>query len=728
MILRAVEYSDWRTPTPLKLFNQVLIFVTHTKPKIRKAAQHAITAIIHGCYFMEPSQPSASPDDDGEIAADISDANRVQHHPAGSYVAKFCSKQFQAANLVKSQTVILHTLTLLRDTINGLREDDIKEICEQLLSIMSASKVLIQTNCFHTLHSLFASKSSNLSAGLIAKLIAAIYDYRPEKSDARQTLAWLAVLKEGHICLAAFDLNKCVVALPRFIEIVAGDIWMSENNQIASAASNTLKEILLECVQPVCVTERSANALRKPITAVLHSIAKGLTAPFGSVAKQVIVLYATVFEVAGRRFRETLQGPLNAIAARYDEETATRTQIERTLQVAIKTMGPEAALKAVPLCDPKDGLVNIAHSWILPLLRESIQQSSFRYFATVILPLADRSYQEWQLHKQQENLALARTNELIFCQLWGLFPGFCRDPVDISEFGAACPRAGRPTESLAKILGDHLKENVDTRLPILDGLQELLKNEDDEFKRQMGRFAKNFMCILLDLYVTKPSGSYETDIRVKVMEVIQLYLNATPVAVLREIFATAKMNFKTKEALELNREKIHKLNLALDRAAEEDRQYDADESVRIDEAYELLKRAMRGEGKLDDDEIQNNLRIVPERRMQKLFKKVKTQNGPFVYEACFDIVMSMALYSSHEQLQELFEAYIAPTLRNAKTGGITSSIKERLLKSYELLKNILLSENEGCRSFVAAHVKEIHKLLLGTALESKSNAKVMQLT
>lgn len=715
-----MEYSDWSTPLPLKLFNQVLSFATHTKPKIRKAAQHAIASIIHGCYFMAPQK---TPGDGDDSDADTSNTSKILYHPAGGYVAKFCIEQFKAGNLVKSQTVVLHTLALLRDTLNGLREDDIKDICERLLSIMTASKVLIQTNCFHTIHSLFASKTPNLSASLVAKLIAAIYDYRPERSDVRQTLAWLTVLKEGHICLASFDLAKCITALPRFVEIVAGDIWMSENHQIASGASNALKDILLECIGPACVTEHSANVHRKPIVSVLNSIAKGLTAPFGAVSQQVVLLYATVFEVAGRWFRETLQGSLNAITARYDGEVSSRPQIERTLEAAIKTMGPEATLKAVPLRDEK-GTVNIEHSWILPLLREAINRSSFRYFYEHILPLANQCLENWKLHKKQENMALARTNELLYCQLWGLFPGFCREPIDILEFGA-----------IARTLGESLKSQIDTRLPILDGLYELLQNEDDEFKRQLGRYAKNFLNILLNIYVTKPSGSYENDIRTKVMEVIPAYLKVTPEKVLVELFVAAKTNFKAKERIEIILEKIQKLNQALDRSAEEDRKYDAGERVRIQEAYDVLESLLRGENALgveyveeNGEEIENYLRVVPEKRLQQLFKNTKAHNGPFVYEACFDIVVCLALYQSNEQLKELFDDYIAPTLKNAKKGGITRSIKERQLKSYELLKNILLSENAGCQAFVAAHVKEIHKVLLGTVLESKNNAKVMQLT
>lgn len=506
-MLRAQEYSDWSAPLTLKLFNQVLTFAIHTKPKLRKEAQHAISAIIHGCCFMAPKQ---KPEGIENIETDSVNTNNITFHPAGTFVAKFCVDQFKPENLNKSETVILHTLSLLKDTLNGLKGDDIKNICEHLLSIMAASKVLIQTNCFHTLHSLFLSKSPNLSANLVGKLISAIYDYRPERSDVRQTLAWLTVLKQGHICLATFDLAMCVHSLPRLIEVTATDVWMSDNCQIVSGASLAIKEVLLECIKPVCETVQQANTLKKPITKILTYISRALSTPFGEVAKQVVLVYATVFEVTGRHFAEPLHEPLKAIAQRYDEQDASRVQIEHTILAAIGSMGPEAVFKAIPLAD-QHGNIIIARSWLLPLLREAINQSTLEFFRENILPMAERCHGNWLKFQEAGDLPVAHTFELLYCQLWGLYPGFCRNPRDMNRFG-----------SVAKRLGDALEKNPEIRAPILDGLKELLNNADDECKQQMMRYAKNFLKRLLNIYATKPTGSYENDIRASAMDVIRV--------------------------------------------------------------------------------------------------------------------------------------------------------------------------------------------------------------
>lgn len=497
-----------------QLFNKVLPFVIDAKPKTRKEAQHAITAIIHGSSFMVPKINPESINANN----DEQSVSKVSCHPAGTSLANFCVERFKPENLKQSDTVILHTLSLLKETLNGLKSEDIQRICEHLLSIMAAAKVMVQTNCFHVLHSLFLSKSPNLNETLVGQLISAVYDYRPERSDVNQTLAWLTVLKQGHICLTTFDSTLCIRALPRFIEITATDIWMSDNSEIVSGASFAIKEVLLECVKPVCETAQSATLLKKPIAKMLNYISRALNTPFGLVAKQVIVVYATVFEVTGPHFADTLQEPLKAITQRYDEQDASRVQIEHTILAAIAAQGPEAVLKAFPLAD-NNGNVIISRTWILPLLREAITHSTFEYFRSSILVLAENCKNNWRKYKDAGELPLEHTYELLYCQLWGLFPGFCRSPRDMNSFDKIAKIAGK---NLRRTQGDAKNAEPDVRAPILDGLKELLKNADDESKQQLMDRAKNFLPLLLTIYVAKPVGSYEADIRESAMDVFRV--------------------------------------------------------------------------------------------------------------------------------------------------------------------------------------------------------------
>lgn len=717
MLLRAQDYASWSATLTLKLFNQVLSYVTHTKPNIRKAAQHAIESMIHGSCFM-----TANNSCDQSNAQNSLEIAQPTFHPAGTYVAKFCIEQFKVENLTKSQTVLLYTIELMKKTLNGLKNDDIKEICEYLLSVMATSKTTVQKNCFEVLDHLFQSKSPNLSIDLIGKLLAATYDYRPEQSDVALTLAWMNVMKRGHMCLATYNITKCLLELPRFVTICAGDIWKSDNIQVATGVYHILKELFDECIAAGVKTEAHINLHRKPIARMINDITKCLNEPYGFVSQQVVGVFQTIFEVCGRHFGDILQPALNQIAARYDDSASKQIQIENAVRAAISTMGPNAALIAVPLTDAT-GDVNITRLWVLQALKKSISESSFEYFYSKILPLANNCHDQWKHHQAEGNLAAARANELFYIQLWDLFPGFCQQPKDLNKFG-----------SIARLLGDKLRNCIEIRVAIYDGLLKLLENPNAEAKVQLARFARNYLNILLNIYTRKPSGTEEHIAHTNALKVIVEYLKITPKDVLGEIFTSVLDQYKTKERIENALHEVQKLNNAIQRNDHE--LIGLNEANKIQESYDLLKNIIEenttgAEYVLNNpDEVREILQVIPAKRLQQLFKHTQKiiLDGTFTYQSYFDLLMALAVYQSKDELNTLFKKYIDPTLRHAKKDGVTKMIKERQLKSYQLLQNILESQTDGCREFVTDEFKQIRELLSKSQQNSEDSAHDVRLT
>lgn len=719
MLLRAQDYASWSASLTLKLFNRVLSYVTHTKPNIRKAAQRAIESIIHGSCFMVAS--SSAEQASGPNPSEIT---QPTFHPAGTFIAKFCIKQFKVENLTKSQTVILYTIELMKKTLNGLKNADIKEICEYLLSVMATSKTTVQKNCFEVLDHLFQSKSANLSVDLIGKLLAATYDYRPDQSDVTLTLAWINVMKRGHMCLATFNITKCLLELPRFVTICAGDIWKSDNLQVATGVYHILKELFDECVSAGLKTDAHINLHRKPIVRMINDIAKCLNEPYGYVSEQVVGVFQTIFEVCGQHFGDVLQSALNQIVARYDSSASKQIQIENAVRAAISTMGPDAALIACPLTDA-NGDVNIARLWMLQALKKSIQRSSFEYFYRKILPLASKCYDQWKHHQSEGNLAAARTNELFYIQLWDLFPSFCQQPKDLDKFG-----------KIAELLGDKLKNCIEIRSAIYDGLLKLLENANDDAKVQLAKFARNYLNILLNIYTKKPNGTEEHISHTNAMKVIVEYLKISPSGVLSDIFNSIRSRYKTNERIESVLQKVQELNKTIERNDNDADTIGVKEAEKIKTSYDLLRSIIEentiGVEYVDGnaDQVRELLQIIPQKRLQQLFKSI-LQNiniGTFGYQAYFELLMVFAVYQSEKELNELFIEYIEPTLRNAKKGGITQQIKERQSKSYQLLQNILESQRDGCCKFVSANLHQIQKALSNTQQHRKDSSQDARLT
>ncbi|KAG5671610.1 hypothetical protein PVAND_001803 [Polypedilum vanderplanki] len=528
VVLRAQEYSQWKLSSTTKFFDAILTFVTHAKPKIRKSAQHAVASILIGSCFVLPPKKKEDQDDDEELS--IQEAPKIIH-PAANRVAKFCVEQFKPEIINNNQTLLLHILTLLQSIIPSFNRDDIKNIAEHLLSIMTSGNILIRTSCFQTFFSLFDSKTNNnnMSSQIVGKLISALYEYRPDRLDYRQVLAWITVMKAAHIKLNSLNSNECIQATPKFFEIAINDLWLSDRNEVISGTSNALKEILEECIKPVCSSDNIPTGLcGSSIRIIISLLTKTLTAPFGATSNHILIICGILFESVGKHFGEELEEALTILGARYDDQSSQRVHIEHAVHSAITSINIERVLKCIPLTD-SNGNMSVKRSWILPLLREGLQSSSIEYFYRNIIKLAYECYTKWQKFKETDKKAEAHIYELLCCQLWGLFPGFCRRPNDLHNF-----------KLIARTLGDVLNKNPDLRPPILDGFRELLENfEKDEDKQILARYSENYLTRFFNIYVSKPTTSYEREIRESTFEVLKLYLKITPKETLDKLFDDA---------------------------------------------------------------------------------------------------------------------------------------------------------------------------------------------
>lgn len=650
VVLRAQEYSQWKFSSSMKFFDAILSFSIHTKPKIRKAAQHAITSILFGSCFMLPPKPEGE-DDDEEVMKP--EPPKIVH-PASARVAKFCVDQFKPEVINNNQTLLLHILGLLQTVMPGFSKDDIKTVSEHLLSIMTSGNMLVRTNCFQTFHALFSSKSQNLNAQLVGRSVTALYEYRPDRTDFRQVLAWLMVMKQAHIKFSLLSPDLCIKALPRFFETCINDLWLSDKQEVVSGTSNALKEILEECVKPVCGGDAEPSPeLRQPIKKIIEILTKALAAPFGATSSHILVICSVAFESTGKYFGSDLEKAVTILGARYDEQSAQRVHIEHAVMSAITSMDTERVLACIPLTEA-NGSMSVKRSWILPLLREGLQNASLKFFNDHIIKLAYQCYTKWQALKEKDLKMESHIYELLCCQLWGLFPGFCRQPKDLHNF-----------KLIAKTLGTVLNENPDLRLPVLDGIKELLTNlQSDEEKEIFAKYAQNYITRFFNIYTTKPATTYQNEIRQSAFDVAKLYFAVTPKSVLNSLFEAAitQMNSKAPgsfmydmlfdivEAMTLFQscDKIQELfqnyivgTLVKDKKEKQEEGGDKlkDQSLRrrLKKAYKLLQDIMQSENEGCVDFVSSELDNIEKILTSTTYKTV--EGTQVMRLACFNVVL-----------------------------------------------------------------------------------------
>ena len=243
---------------------------------------------------------------------------------------------------------------------------------------------------------------------------------------------------------------------------------------------------------------------------------------------------AVVFEVAGASCHQFLAQYLVTLAERRgaDNFKPHVNELDYVVGKAVRKMGPRVVLEHVDLQITGDeSSYDFQRSWLLPVLRDNVQNTDLAFFIDYFYPLAEKC--RLRSHKciNYDDKIGKKIYETLEFQIWSLLPGFCNGATDLGE----------SFRRIAKTLGDQLKIRKDLRMDILSSIRQLIsKNlEHEKNRRVLANFAKNYLPILYNLYTTKPVGSDEKGQRLAVLETMKMYLKIAPRDLVLHMFDNA---------------------------------------------------------------------------------------------------------------------------------------------------------------------------------------------
>lgn len=523
-VLRAQEAAIWSHDTTKQIFNAILNpFCIHSKPKWRKAAQNAVAGIVKAPCFLNNQVHNVPADKCAEFCQDI--------------LGSSSKKSIQAG-----QTTILHTLGLLKETIQSFSKGHIKKSCETILRLMTLNYPIVTSCGLQVMHSLFSSQQAVISGDLNGKLIAALYEYQPGSTDIQPTLAWLLVMQEAHVHLADIDISIAMSLLTKFFTTVS-ELWLTGKSDVISAATHCLEVLLKDIVGPATETTDSVQKHFSKLEKCFNIIHSCLNYQYNNTWSQVLHIIGVMFDVAGANCSNMFVDALKTLAELRDSfKFSYNSELEYAVGAAIRSMGPEKVLNIISL-KKENGDLNIDRSWLLPVLKENIKCSTLKYFREGIFPLA-RYCQQRSTQLAQANDGIgAHSSELLYLQLWNLLPCFCNSPTDIKD----------EFKTLAKMLGLAISERKELRLSVMASLRKLIQSAKDsnneEDLSEIARFDKNYLPILFNVYTTKPIGTDEEGQRLASLETIKLYLTLARPELTSQLFKNAveRLNTSTDE-------------------------------------------------------------------------------------------------------------------------------------------------------------------------------------
>uniref|UniRef100_A0A8C8Z2S7 Ribosomal RNA processing 12 homolog n=1 Tax=Prolemur simus TaxID=1328070 RepID=A0A8C8Z2S7_PROSS len=506
-LLRKQDLDAWGYPVTLQVYHGLLSFTVHTKPKIRKAAQHGVCSVLKGSEFMFGEKAPA-------------------HHPAAMSTAKFCIQEIEKSGGSKEATTMLHMLTLLKDLLPCFPEGLVKSCSETLLRVMTLSHVLVTACAMQAFHSLFHAKPSlsTLSAELNAQIITALYDYVPSENDLQPLLAWLKVMEKAHVNLVRLQRDLGLGHLPRFFG-TAMTCLLSPHVQVVTAATQSLKEILKECVAPhmadIGSITSSASGPAQSIAKMFRAAEEGLMYKFHAAWSSVLQLLRVFFEVCGRQAHPVMKKCLQSLCdLRLSPHFPHTAALDQAVGAAVTSMGPEVVLQAVPLeIDGSEETLDFPRSWLLPVIRDHVQETRLGFFTTYFLPLANTLKSKAMDLAQAGRTVESKIYDTLQWQIWTLLPGFCTRPTDVAT----------SFKGLARTLGMAISERPDLRVTVCQALRTLITKgcEAESDRAEVSRFAKNFLPILFNLYGQPVAAGDTPTPRRAVLETIKTYLTIT---------------------------------------------------------------------------------------------------------------------------------------------------------------------------------------------------------
>ncbi|KAH9489577.1 pre-rRNA processing protein [Bulinus truncatus] len=280
---------------------------------------------------------------------------------------------------------------------------------------------------------------------------------------------------------------------------------------------NSNQTLLQSCIDVEKAT--NSNTLKTCAQKLIKTLETSLSYQFCSVWSLVFQLWSAAFLVLGKIAPRSLLMCLTSMGELRDTpHFSFKGEMDYAIGNAVKAMGPSLVLEAIPLgITGENDNLEFPRGWLLPLLRDNVTHTELHFFASYFLPLAAKFKIKADQLSKERRIAESKIYDTLHFQIWSLLKGFCDHPTDITK----------SFQAVAKTLGTALSEREDLQMDIMAALRSLIscciENEAD--KKEIGRFAKNYLPILFNLFTDENTSN--DGIRLAALETIKKYLLVT---------------------------------------------------------------------------------------------------------------------------------------------------------------------------------------------------------
>lgn len=463
-LLVAQDNASWGLPqnqvSPRRAVAGLLVLALDHRPKVRKRAQEAITQVL--------KKPPPSPSLD-HPAADMCAETALR---SVSDMVASGKKRGKGQRQEEHQPGLMHALQLVKTIASasgGWPTKKIEPLCEVLMNISRSNNEYLTMSAFDIFEVIFAGMADEVSSAKLPKLMEAISELRPSQNDSQLLPSWIAVMSRGYDVSAQVSPEDTFQKLPELFEMVSGFLASSSHN-IRVSASECLISFAVNCTPDTAILEPSAYDEK-----VLEKLAKVTTSLLSVKYRTAWMEVFTVLSALFSAFRWRSVGLLDDIVKavgelRGNDSFNGKKEADVVLGNAIEAMGPGSVLQILPLnlVNPKPG--QSGRAWLLPVLRDHVQNTNLMHFRTEFVPLSETMFQRVLDNGNSEKTMEIKIFETLVQQIWALLPGYCNLPLDLSTAF---------DQSFAEMLANLLYKQTELRVDVCKALQLLVESNQE---------------------------------------------------------------------------------------------------------------------------------------------------------------------------------------------------------------------------------------------------------
>lgn len=437
--------AAWARPELLRAFQLLLALAMDPRPKIRKAGQ--------------------------KWTADILELHAERKCDAlSTHIASFSENVFASASAGKDEARLVLLIAFLKSALPVLQRKVVSSLVDALAKFVSSSVKNLRLVTFEALAALTAASGSRLTQDTLAKILAIVLSGDANTvQEPAVAVHVVRILETALVRLYTFNEPAAREMLPRVVVMVCAH-FETPSAMVQKQCARSLLLLLSQCLPPAVLEEQATYT---DVARILSSLESLMTLRFQNAWKHVFTLLAELFEFYREASYPAFNPILKTCCDLYEAAEqmpgngkGTTEHFAKVAGAAVSVVGPQQFLKIVPIDHPTE-IVSEKRLWLLPLFRDNLKAfpCELDFFASKMLILA----RDCEAKTREDNVTplMAKKFQMLSMQIWGLFPSFCANAIDIDT----------KFKNIAKVLANAMsdKRYPELRLAVCQGLQALVK-------------------------------------------------------------------------------------------------------------------------------------------------------------------------------------------------------------------------------------------------------------